>query len=234
MTTRLRSDRRTAELRNAALRDVATVTPGVAPFGVMLGVAAVSMGTGGLAAILGSVTVYGGSAQLTTLTVLHLGSGLVAAVLSGAVVNARVMLYGAALQPRFLGQPLWFRILAPQFILDQTYLSAIERGGLSAQQFRRYWAWLGGSLLAVWTTSVMAGVLVGPLLPDLPHLGMVPMALFLAMLAPRVTDRTAVTAALTAAAATLGVVHLVPALGIIAGTIAGVGAAVLADREGAS
>jgi predicted branched-subunit amino acid permease len=215
-------------LREAA-RDIATVAPGVVPFGLMLGVTVVSLHAGSAAAVVGAALVFGGSAQLTTVTVLHLGAGLVAAVLSGLVVNARIMLYGAALEPWFRDQPLWFRLLAPHFIQDQTYLSTIGRTEVRGSAFRRYWTWLGLLLLVVWTGSVVAGLLLGPVLPPLPHLALVGTALFVAMLVPKLVDRTSVVAAVAAAAAALGVVGVLPELGILGGTAAGVATALVVE-----
>ncbi|MET3961738.1 putative branched-subunit amino acid permease [Marmoricola sp. OAE513] len=232
MTTQTEIHVPTTDLRRAAVRDIVAVAPGIVPFGIMLGVASSTLGTGALATLLGSVAVYGGSAQLTTMTALHLGAGLVTAVISGAVVNARIMLYGAALQPLFRDQPRWFRLIGPTFILDQTYLSAVGREDLSAEEFRRYWAWLGWTLLGVWSASVAAGVLVGPALPTLPHLAtLVPMAMFLAMLVPRLVNVPAISAAATAALVAVAVAHLVPEVGILGGTLAGVATAVLVEER---
>lgn len=219
-------------LRNAALHDVLTVSPGVVPFGLMLGVTAIASGTGAPAALVGAVLVYGGSAQLATLSALHVGAGLLAAVASGILVISRVLLYGAALEPRFRGQPLWFRLLAPQFVLDQTYLSATGRPEISGADFRRYWAWLGTALLIVWTAAVTTGLLLGPLLPPLPHLALVGTALFIAMLVPRLVGREALVAAGVSVVVAVVVAHLVPSLGILGGTAAGVTAAVLVGGRG--
>lgn len=193
-----------ARLRRDAFSDVLAVVPGIVPFGVTLGMTAVSIGTSAVSMLLGAASVYGGSAQLTTMTLLHLGAGLGAAVASGLVVNARVMLYGAALEPVFRHQPLWFRLLGPAFILDQTYVSATARHGYTAAEFRRYWAWLGFALLAVWIASIATGLLVGPALPPLPHLVLVGTALFVAMLVARLADTASVVGALTAAVVALG------------------------------
>jgi predicted branched-subunit amino acid permease len=210
------------------------VSPGIIPFGVMLGITVVANGSGALSALVGAILVYGGSAQLTTLTVLHVGSGLAAAVVSGALVNARLLLYGAALEPRFRNQPAWFRLLAPQFILDQTYLSATGREGIDGADFRRYWAWLGGVLLVVWTSSVGLGLLIGPVLPPLPHLALVGTALFVAMLVPRLVTREALVAAAVAVAAAFAVARVVPEIGILGGTAAGVAAAVIVRERSRS
>jgi predicted branched-subunit amino acid permease len=136
-------------------------------------------------------------------------------------------LYGAALEPWFRDQPRWFRLLAPAYIQDQTYLSTVERPAYRGAQFRRYWWWLGSTLLVVWTGSVVLGMTVGPLLPDLPHLGLVGTALFVAMLTPRLVTRPDVAAAGGAGLAALVVQAVAPELAILAGTAVGVVCAVL-------
>jgi len=209
-----------AEWRLAA-RDIGSLSAGIVPFGLMMGVTAAAMHSGASATLVGAALVFGGSAQLTTLSLLHLGTGLLAAVVSGAVVNSRVLLYGAALGPRFADHPRWFRWLGASVIQDQTYLSAIGRPEIRGPAFLRYWLWLGFSLLLVWMLSVAAGLALGPLAPPLPHLPLVGTALFVAMLAPRLVARPAVVGAGAAALTALAVGQLAPSLGIIAGTAAG-------------
>jgi predicted branched-subunit amino acid permease len=222
---------RTQSPARAAVRDIGALSSGVIAFGLMMGVTVGTLRSGSGAAVLGAVLVFGGSAQLTTVTVLHLGAGLVAAVLSGAVVNARIMLYGAALEPWFRHQPLWFRLLAPHYIQDQTYLSAVQHTELRGRDFRRYWAWAGLLLLVTWTGSVVAGLVLGPVLPPLPHLALVGTALFVAMLVPKLVDATTVVAAVAAATSALVVVRVLPQLGILGGTTAGVVAALLLSER---
>jgi predicted branched-subunit amino acid permease len=86
-------------------------------------------------------------------------------------------------------------------------------------------------LLAVWTGSVALGLLAAPFLPPLPHLGLVGATLFVAMLVPRLVDRTSLIAAAVAAGTALVVVRVLPDLGILGGTTAGVLAALLARRS---
>jgi predicted branched-subunit amino acid permease len=214
-----------ATIAGDALRDLRAVSPGIVAFGVFMGLATARMGFGA-EAVLGALLVYGGSAQLASLTLLHLGAGLLTALVSGIAVNARLLLYGAVLAPRFRGQPRWFRLLAPAFIQDQTFLSATGRPQYAGADFRRYWWWLSLSILAVWTGSVLGSVLAGRWLPDLPHLVLMGTALFVAMLVPRLVDRRSLTTAATAGAATL-VVHLtLPTFAILGGTLAGLAVAV--------
>ena len=217
--------------RRLALRDARTVSPGLLPFGAMLGVTVVTTGADRLAGILGGPIVYGGSAQLTALTLLDLGLGLVAVVLSAAVVNARLLLYSAALGDRFRAQPALFRWLAPHFIIDQTYLMAGARPALAGRDFRRYWTCLGGTVLIVWTSSVALGIVLAPLLPPLPHLTLVGTAMFIGLLVPRLVNRPAVVAAVVGGGVAAAVSWVLPAAGIVAGAVAGVAAAMAVSRD---
>jgi predicted branched-subunit amino acid permease len=217
--------------RGLALRDARTVVPGLLPFGVLLGVTVVTTGASGLAGVLGGPIVYGGSAQLTALTLLDRGLGLVAVVLSAAVVNARLLLYSAALGHRFRAQPALFRWLAPHFIIDQTYLMASSHPELTGRDFRRYWTWLGAVVLVVWTGSIGLGVGLAPVLPPLPHLTLVGTAMFIGLLVPRLVDRPAVVAAVVGGGVAAGVSWVLPSLGIVAGALAGVLAAMAVSRD---
>jgi 4-azaleucine resistance transporter AzlC len=205
-----------------ALRDMVSVAPGIAAFGVTLGVTISVLGFGTLPGLVGAAVVYGGSAQLTAVTLVHQGAGLAAIIVSAAIVNSRLLLYSASLSRRFSDQPAWFRWLAPHFVIDQTYLLANARPELDGRAFRRYWGWLGFYVLVVWSSSVTTGMLVGPALPALPHLVFVGTAMFLGMLAPRLTNRPAVAAATTGGvvAAVVGLIR--PELGIVCGAIAGI------------
>ncbi|MGZ4602806.1 MAG: AzlC family ABC transporter permease, partial [Kineosporiaceae bacterium] len=172
------------------------------PFGVALGMTAASLDVNRLATVLGAGLIYGGSAQLTVTTLISTGT-LLSAVGSGVLVNSRLLLYGASLESRFRRQTLTFRLLAPHFVIDQTYLAASARPDLDDTRFRRYWLRLGWGLFAAWTAAVALGVLIGPSLPPMPHLGLVPYAMFIAMLARRLTNVPAAGAALAGGAATL-------------------------------
>lgn len=224
----------TRQPRRDAIADLRTMAPGVVPFGVVLGVATSVTGTWWVAGLSGAALVYGGSAQLATTTVLHLGANLLVAVAAGVVVNARLLLYGAALEPWFRSHPRWFRLLGAQFVLDQTYLAAVERPGYrDSADFRRYWLWLALSLLGVWLVAVGSGIALAPLMPEMPHLVLVGAALFVGMLVPRLVDFDSWVAALAAAVTALVTLHVVPNLAILAGALVGVGAATgVAARRG--
>jgi predicted branched-subunit amino acid permease len=223
-----------ARPRTDAVRDVAAIAPGLLPFGAALGVVIASSSMGDAAGIVGAPLIYGGSAQLTATTMFQQGAGLLAVVGSALTVNARLLLYSASLAPRFHRQPTWFRVAAAHFIIDQTYLSAQRRPDHAGRQFRAYWLWLGIGVMAVWSTAVCFGVLVGPQLPALPHLALAGTALFVGMLVPRISDRPSLAAALTSAAVAPLVAQFLPAVGVVVGAVAGMAAGMVATREGST
>ena len=137
-------------------------------------------------------------------------------------MNSRLLLYGAALEARFRRQSLGFRLLGAHFIIDRD-LPRRERPPRSHDAtFRRYWVRLGFGLLVAWTAAVAIGVLLGPALPHLPHLGLVPYAIFAAMLVRRLHGRAAVGAAVAGGMMALAASTVLPSLAVPLGALAGV------------
>ena len=195
--------------------------PSIAPFGVAIGVTAASLHMSGPATVLGAGLIYAGTAQLTAMTLMSTGS-MLSAVAAAVLVNSRLLLYGAGLEARFRRQSLGFRLLAAHFIIDQTYLAASGRRELDDPMFRRYWIRLGLGLLVAWTAAVSIGVFLGPALPHLPHLGLVPYAIFAAMLARRLVAGAAVGAAVAGGVAAIAVSTVLPSLAVPVGALAGI------------
>ena len=162
-----------AVARQGALTDARAVLPGMVPFGAMLGVTVVATGADPLTEVIAGAGIYGGSAQLTALTLLGRGLDLIAVVLTAAVVNARLLMYSAAMAERFRVQPRLFRWLAPHFLIDQTYLMALGRPSSARGQLPAGTGRGGRSVLVVWTASIAAGVSAGPgdAAAAAPHLG---------------------------------------------------------------
>jgi predicted branched-subunit amino acid permease len=233
MTTDLltRPTGRLTNPRADATRDLASIAPGLLPFGIALGVVIAATRMADVVGVIGAPVLYGGSAQLTATTMFNDGAGVLAILGAALTVNARLVLYGAALAPRFRDQPLWFRFSAPHLIIDQTYVSALARPHHAGRGFRVYWLWLGAGVMVVWTAAVGAGVLVGPRLPPLPYVTLAGAALFIGMLMPRLRDRPSIMAALTAAAIAPLIARFLPSAAILIGTLAGLLAGFLARKE---
>lgn len=211
----------------AAVHDLLAMLPSIAPFGLALGATSSALHVSAAATVAGAGLVYAGSAQLTLTTMLSTGTDLVAALVAGVLVNSRLLLYGAGLESRFRRQDLRFRLLAAHFVIDPTYVAATARSGLDDEGFRRYWLRLGFGLLALWTGLVAVGTLIGPVLPPMPHLGLVAVAMLATMVMPRVSDARGAATTATAAAAALLALVVLPGLAVLVGAVAGIAAGTL-------
>ena len=214
-----------------ALRDIWPMVLGVVRFGLVIGVTIGHMRLGGALGLSSAALYFGGSGHLAALTLLPDGAGPLAVLATVAVVNCRLALYAAALAPRFADQPAWFRWLAPQVLVDQTYAITTARPDLHGAALRRYWITAGGAFALGWLASNAAGLLLGPVLPAHSLLDIAAPAMFVGLLAPQLVRRPAAVAAgvggVVAAAASV----LPQGVGLLVGALAGLLAATLVDRE---
>jgi predicted branched-subunit amino acid permease len=216
---------RVLPLDRAALSDVTPVLVGIAPFALLIGVRIAETPVNGPAGLSGSLLLFAGSAHLSALGLLAQGASMLSVLLTVTLVNARFLVYGAVLAPRFADQPAWFRWCAPQFIVDQTFGLATAREDLhDTARFRHYWLTIGGAIALVWVSAMATGLALGPSVPSSPAMSFLPTAVFVGLLVPALTGRPAVAAAVTAGL----VVAVLPAAGgtrvlvaIVTGAVAG-------------
>ncbi len=180
--------------------DAWPIVLGIVPFGLLIGVTIGHTGIGDGLGLGSAALFFGGSAHLAALTMLAAGAGPAAVLICVVVVNCRLALYGAALQPRFRDQPAWFRWLGPHLLIDQTYATASARPELAEPaRFRRYWLTAGAAIAVAWLASHAVGLIVGPALPAHSPLEIAAPAIFVGLLAAQLRTRPAVLAAAVAA-----------------------------------
>jgi predicted branched-subunit amino acid permease len=210
-------DRATAagdDLRGAFLvgaRGVAPLLLGVAPFGLVAGVASIEADIGVSGAVAFSTIVFAGASQLAAINLLAEQAPLVVVIVTGLVINLRMVMYSASLAPHLGAIPRRTRVAAAYLLTDQAYAVSIidyelEPGRTPGE---RLWVYLGagGTLWSTWQVTTVAGAVGGGAIPESVPLGFaVPLA-FLSLLVPAVTDRPTLVAA------------------IVGGTMATVGAA---------
>ena len=210
----------------AAVRDTVPVAASIAPLALVIGATAARSGVPVPADMAGAAFIFAGAAHLAVLTTL--GAGALTALSAAALINVRLLLYSASIEPRFRRQPRWFRWLGPALLIDQTYLMVTARDDLAEPaRFRRYWSCAGGLLMGCWVATVALGSVLGPLLPAGVPLDAAAVAVLVGMLAPRVkawrTAAVAVTALLAAAVLPGG-------LGLLVGIVAGAAVGAALDR----
>lgn len=209
-----------------ALRDIGPILVGLVPFAMILGVTMSAAGIHAGVGIFGSFVIYAGSAQLAALALMQSGAGLSVILLSVVIVNSRLLLFGASLEPHFRHQPRWFKWLGPHFLIDPSYVVASQRAELLQEpaRFRRYWLTVNCAITTVWLTTIGATMALGPVLPtDLP-LSFAPIAVFVGLLLPKLLDDSrARRVALMAGVATGAAAIVAPGAALIVGISAGVG-----------
>jgi len=220
----------TTTLRPA--RDTVPVALSIAPFGLVIGATGTQLGLDSVPDMASAATVFAGAAHFAPLTMVAAGAGALAALGTAVLINARLLLYSAALEPRFRDQPRWFRWLGPALLIDQTYVMVLGRDDLDEPaRFRRYWLVAGGFLLAAWVAFVGIGAVLGPLLPAGSPLDAAGVVVLAGMLGPRLAAWRPAVVALTALFVAIAAAPLHGGVGPVAGIVAGIATGALLDRR---
>ena len=172
------------------VRAILPVLVGVVPFGLVAGLTAVQTGQGWLGAVVFSLVVYAGAAQLAALDLLGGGTSVLGVVLTALVINSRFVLYSASLAPSLSEVPRGRRLLGSYLLTDQAFAVSVVRFRAPVDAAGRWRFYLGASLVmwVTWQASTVLGALVGGAVPSgVPLAFAVPLA-FLALLVPTVTD----------------------------------------------
>jgi predicted branched-subunit amino acid permease len=177
-----------------------------------------------------SWVVFAGAAQLTLITLLGSGAALVAAVGTALVVNARHLMYSAALAPTFQRQPRWFRRLGPYLLIDQVFALMAVRPDEEPDRFRTYYLAVGITFWTLWLGVTALGVLIGPVIPQEWNLEFAVPILFIGLLVLGIDRWPKVVAAVVGAVATYLAAGLPNRTGLLVGAAVGILAGTVAER----
>lgn len=220
------SPRRSAAL---GLRDVLPILPGILPWGMVAGVAAVAAGFTGPQSVGLSLLVFAGASQLVFVDLAAQGAALPVILLATLVVNLRYLMYSAALAPRLPGVRGAPRALTAYLLTDQAFALSVARWDREPSFPHRlaYYLAVSAALWVTWQSGVVAGTFLGARLPAGLELEFSVPLVFIGLLVPSVRDRaTGAAAAVAGAVALFG--GLVPwklglvcacALGILLGRL---------------
>lgn len=196
-----RIDERASDLRGAAvegLRDITPMVVGVVPFGLAIGAAiattSLTLGQG----VFSGAAILAGASQLTVVTMLNDGVAPLVIVLSALIINARILLYSAALAPWFRDEPLRRRLILAIPVIDQMYFTCLprfQRHDLDRAERQAYYLAAGAFLIVGFLGTQTLAMVAGARLPAWTGIGvMAPLALC-GLLAKSVTGGRAVRAA---------------------------------------
>ncbi len=215
----------------AAVKACLPVLPGVMAFGAISGVAMVAAGMPYYLAMLMSILVYAGNAQLAALQLLTSGSPLALVILAALVINLRFSIYSLSMAPHLAAAGPRWRPLLSYLLTDNSYAITLRGYERALGAADKVWYYLGCSaaVWVTWQTGTLTGVLLGTGIPGSWHLEFSIVLTFLGIVAPTIRDR-AVAAAACASGVTAVLAWPLPLrLGLLLAAAAGIAAGMLTE-----
>jgi predicted branched-subunit amino acid permease len=202
---------------------------GYAPFALAVGAAVAAHGDV-VAGWAGSWLVYGGSAHIATLHTLET-SGLLLAIVAGALVHGRLVVYSASLARHWQGQPRWFHLVAAPLVIDPTWAVVDARDGRtwSLAEQRGFFFGAAFTLGIAWSGLMAVGVVAGDRI-DIRHLAVAVPLCLASLVGPRIRDVDTRAACIAAAAATVLASGLPAGARVPAAVVAGCLASTFKER----
>ncbi len=218
----------------AGLRASLPLLLGVAPFGLVTGVAMSAGGIPPLVAMATSVLVFAGASMLAMTQLFAEAAPAAVIVATALFINLRFMMYSASIRPHLAGLPLRWRALIAYLLADNPYAVCIARFSAHPDDShgRKLSYYLGVSvpIWLAWQAAVGAGVAAGAQLPAAWKLEFAAPLAFIAISVPLLRDRAMVAAAGCAGVAAV-LAHPLPfKLGLALAAAAGIAAGLLAER----
>ncbi len=207
----------------------------IIPFGIIWGAVAAAAGLNLLQTVMMSVTVLAGASQLASVEILKSDAPILVAIIAGAAVNLRFLLYSASMAPSWRGAPFGLQATAAYMLFDQPY-------GLCAVRYPRqpqetpverlsYFLGTGAAFTLVWHVASALGWAVGARIPmDWGVDFIVPLS-FLAIFAPALRDKPSWFALIVASGAALLLRGLPYGLGPLVAAGVGVAAGIWSENR---
>jgi predicted branched-subunit amino acid permease len=222
------------EAFRAGRRAIVHSLPGAAAWGLISGVAMVKGGLPLPWAIMMSLTVYAGSAQLASLPLIAAGAPLWVIVATGLITNLRFVIYSAALRPYFANEPTGKRAALGFFMTDFTFTLFMRYAQLGILPERHRDAWFAGVCSNNWITwqvCALTGIVAGSRVPTDWGLEFTGTLALVALVGPALNARPAIVGAAMAGVVAL-LAHDMPfRLGLFVAAIAGIAAATFTDSR---
>jgi 4-azaleucine resistance transporter AzlC len=194
-------------------------------FGFVYGLSAREAGFSPIEAMAMSTIVFAGAAQFAAIGYVASGLAWPGILLLTALLNARHLLYSAALAPWMRHVPFARRAVMAHLLTDEAF-------ALTISHFRRlgrtdeggYWIAAVAATFIPWNLATLAGVILGAQIPDPARLGIdvIFPAAMIGLAVGLITGRRELVAAIVGATVAVGVALISsPAIGIVTGGILG-------------
>lgn len=205
--------------------------PGVVPFGMTAGIAAVEAGLEPALGLAMSVIIFAGASQLVVAQLIGEGALPLIIVLTALLINLRMVMYSASLAPHLGHLPLRWTAPLSYLLTDQAYAISITRFTYGRPHGPKQFFYIGAAfpIWAVWLIATAFGVWLGAAIPASWQVGFALPLVFLVLLVPVLRDRPSIIAALVGGGVAI-LAHEAPYhLGLTIGGLSGVASGVIAE-----
>jgi len=179
-----------------------------------------------------SLFMFTGASQFAFVGIVGAGGGLVAAVLTAWLLGARNAMYAVSLAPR-LDLRGWRRLVGAQSTIDESTAMALAHPEPESTSRYAFWA-TAAWIYLLWNLGTLVGALGAAAIGDPNDLGLdaATAAALLALLWPRLVDRSMWATALAAAAVAVVLTPVLqPGLPVLAAALVAVAAARISGRR---
>jgi len=217
---------------------MASVSPGIAAWGLVTGVAMVKTGLSVPLALLMTFTVFAGSAQLAAVPLMAAGAPVWVVWATAFCVNLRFVIFSAQWRPFFVGYPLRARLAFGYFAGDLNYVLFMRRfsepapeGGNDSGQIEYFWGSVSANYFA-WQLPSVLGIVLADVIPTQWGLGFAGTLALLGLTYSLISDRATAAAAVVAGAAAVAAFALPFKLHIVVAIAAAVCVGLTMDGGG--
>ena len=153
------------------VRDQSSVAMGIGAWALMTGVAMVQSGLSVLEAVLMTLIVYAGSAQLAAVPMITAGAPMWVILAAAFCVNLRFVVFSAHLRPYLMHLPRWQRLVTGYVTGDLSYVFFARRFphvGATPEELEKQQAYLMGNCAVnyvAWMSMSMLGIALANAIP---------------------------------------------------------------------
>ena len=213
-------------------REMSGVALGIAAWGLVTGVAMAKSGLPIPLAILMSLIVFAGSAQLAALPLIASGAPIWLVWATALCVNLRFVVFSAGWRPYLAHLPLGQRLRMGYFMADLNYVIFMRRfpePRPAPEQLPYFWGGVATNWTA-WQVPALAGILLADRIPAAWGLGFAGTLALLGLMYSQVADRATLVAAAVAGCAAVAAYALPLKLNIVVAIAAAVAIGLLMDH----
>lgn len=224
------------------VRDTLPVMPGIASWALVTGVAMVKAGLAPSLALLMTFTVYAGSAQLSALPLMMIGTPVWGILAAAFCVNLRFIVFSIQWRPYLMHLPLAKRLFMGYLSGDMTFVLFMKRYPRPERGAGQLHYYLGSTAVnwVGWQVPSVIGILLADVMPTTWGLGFAGVLALLGVVYTMLSDRATTLAALVAGGAAIAAFALPLRLYIVVAIVAAICAGLVFDgtrtapRQGAS